>query len=1193
MFRKSLIASIAMGLMFSSMVMAQEKRDIDYKADKSLNVSKKELIAKAKKKREKAKSSIKYEDFIQRAKKVQNLKLPILKSIILKSKRQIQLLRKTDKRRVEYLFRMADAFVQLEQIYKFKYGEATEKLTTAKGTKRRLWVRRKALYLKRKKQYLVTALKLLNRISTNEAYSDWHRMDEVLFKLGDIARELGYQDIMKQKFQDLLSQHPKSKFVPNVYLAFAEFYFKQGRKGLSKATAFYKKVVASRAKGTGIYYYARRMLGWCYFNLQRFPLALSNFLFVAKKAKRDSLRAQARNEVVMTYSYQGNRKQAYDFFKHQLGAKYVRDLYIKLAQEYFAQGNMINMIWVYQDMIRRFPRDVNRCDWHRQVYLGYKLDQRVEEMTEALNNLVDTMGDMKKQFGEKKMQYKVCRDFAKSALFDQAKRWFAKVEKGKAKTEDEQKKLMISAAKLYQRFLEYFPKSEDVWEMRGDYAYLLYKLAEMYEQETNGRNQDAVRARYKAGCQEYTKLLKWDKKPSKLTQVQFKKQRRQVGNDTVACWMKVLAVDFKKEESGRSQKAEDYKKRRNCLKAKKKMEDMGRKFRRRCPEFKKNLPISENLKKVIEVFELYVKYVDGGKYLSTIKYNRAMIFYMYRHFKEAIPLFKDAIFTTYENNPEMAYRAVNFLMIAYDAEDRFGEMVDTISELLKPKYNKMFTVNAEARKLRKELVKAKLENLELQVSRLGSEGRFQDAGDLLMKMASEYKESSTTEKVIKYYNSAYIAYEKAGQVGQAIRSLKVMQHFFGSEKKNKMIIDSNLKIGRLFEKIAMFGNAAKSYEDFFKQYPRDPDAVKAARRSVKLYWWSGDVRKAEKKAREFVTKLNRMGARKFRGDMASLFFMLHKFYLGKNQSRVTKYLQFFIKNMAKTRTNDLIIRAYSKLGKIYWDSSCPVETKYGVCMKIVYVTKRSKTDTWKEAKTKFVPRKRKVLRLAKSYFKKAVKYYNAWRRRKKTLGSTGKFDSTQRVKEALNAAAMAKFHLAEIEYEDIISAEIPMISAKKLQKSMSQVQKWMKKQTKLMLKAKKLYEQVGNIKLGKRGRSKYNDWYVPAAGRFGAIFRNFHTKVNNIKFGKAFDKNITAKLKMRDVFAEATEKFEKFAKNGFIACVKAAQRTGRYDEWQEFCEKELAEIRNSVSPLADEVWSEPKYTNLKPGKATIMTVPVR
>jgi len=322
--------------------------------------------------------------------------------------------------------------------------------------------------------------------------------------------------------------------------------------------------------------------------------------------------------------------------------------------------------------------------------------------------------------------------------------------------------------------------------------------------------------------------------------------------------------------------------------------------------------------------------------------------------------------------------------------------------------------------------------------------------------------------------------------------------------------------------------------------------------------------------------------------------MLHQFFEGRNESKVLHFLNKYVEIMRRSGANDLMIRVLAKRGKYYWDKSCPVPTHYGICMKIVYETKKSKTDTWKVAVVKFVPRKRNLVKLATSNFKQAVKLYNRWKGGKRILGAKG-YEKIVRIDKTLDAVAMAKFYLGEASYEDIISMELPVLKArnpKELTKSMRAIKKWVKKQTKLMSKTKKLYEEVAKIKLGKKHK-KNNAWYVPAAGRYGAIYKNFVTRMSHIKFGKSIEKNIDAKLQIKDALAKSYEKFEDIAKQGFQACVKKAQKTGRYDEWYEFCEKELADITHSVSPISDEIWPKASYQKPECSKPTVMTVPIR
>lgn len=1179
------------------------KRNIQHREDKSLDMTKEEAIAKAKKEQEKGAESIKYEDFIGTQKKIQDLKLPILKQQENQLKQQLKIMRSDDKRRVEYLFRLADIYVQYEQIYKFRYGESVEAMGNAKtDAERAKFEKEKNNYMRLQKKYLEDALKELNNITTTKAFADWHRMDEVLFKLGDIARELGYQDIMQEKFRTLLRNYPQSSFVPKVHLAFAEFYFRQGRAGLKNATDYYIKVInnpkVKEADNIHIYYYARRMLGWCYFNMQDFPRAQSEFLFVAQNAKQETLKKQARREVVMAYAMKGNRELAYNFFVHQLGAEYAKDLYLMLANEYFTQGNMPNMIYVYEDLIKRFPQDAARCEWWQQIYQGYKLDNILDKMEYSLKEVVKAMEDLKKQFGEKKMETAMCIDFAKRNLYDQAKRSYIKYDKAKGKADKDTEKLLAYSASLYKEFLNYFPEDADAYDMRYDYAQLLSDIAVNLEKMS--KNEQEIREAYRVAAREYATLLKWEKLPPGLTQQQFEKNREDIGLNTVNLYFRVLDVDFERENKQREKRQEDYLKRRNCLAAKQKTEAAGKKFTQKCPEFEKNLKIPQELLEVIDVFNLYVKYVKTGKALAAIKYNRAMIYYMYRHFAEAIPLFQDTVRTSYETDPQMALQAAFYLMISYDAEDRFEDMVEMITELLTPRYNAMFNLDAESKKFRAKLESKKLENMEMEVAKRGEESRYREAGDMLLSMAREFK--SDVNKVIQYYTSASIAFEKAGMVGLAISSLRELQNNYGSgaTKDHPQVVNSYIRLGLLLEQIAMFDRAADAYENFFNRYPKDPDAVRAARRAVTLTWWSGDLKGAEKKAMDYIERLYKMNAAQFKGDVSYLFFMLHQFHEGRkgkdgqiaSLGMVQHFLNKYIEVMGRNNVDDLMIRVLVKQGKILWDQSCPVPTRYGICMKIVYVEKKSKTDKWMVATVRFEKRDRGKVKAAVEKFEQALKIYNRWKGTQTILGALDGNDKTQRIYEALDAVALAKFHLAEASYEDVISMELPELSMKnpkEQEKSMKAISSWVETQTKMIAKNKQLYEEAAKLELGK----KKSSWYIPAAGRFGAIYKNFVTKMKNMKFGPEIENNIELKLAIQDIFAQQYEKMEEFAKQGFESCVKEARKSGRYDEWFEFCENELAELRRSVSPVSDEVWGVPEHMDLKLSRSTVAPVPVR
>ena len=73
-------------------------------------------------------------------------------------------------------------------------------------------------------------------------YPKYNRMDEVLFRLAYLLQMIKKEDQAREFFHRLIKDYPQSKYVPNAYLSFAEFYFHKGE--MENAGKFYEKVDA-------------------------------------------------------------------------------------------------------------------------------------------------------------------------------------------------------------------------------------------------------------------------------------------------------------------------------------------------------------------------------------------------------------------------------------------------------------------------------------------------------------------------------------------------------------------------------------------------------------------------------------------------------------------------------------------------------------------------------------------------------------------------------------------------------------------------------------------------------------------------------------------------------------------------------------------------------------------------------------
>ena len=105
-------------------------------------------------------------------------------------------------------------------------------------------------------------------------------MDEVLFKLAFLLTQVKKEDQAREFFLRLIKDYPNSKYIPDAYLSFAEFYFDKGE--MENALKFYEKV--EQFPKSSVYPYAVYKKGWCYVNMADYKTALETFVGVVRMA---------------------------------------------------------------------------------------------------------------------------------------------------------------------------------------------------------------------------------------------------------------------------------------------------------------------------------------------------------------------------------------------------------------------------------------------------------------------------------------------------------------------------------------------------------------------------------------------------------------------------------------------------------------------------------------------------------------------------------------------------------------------------------------------------------------------------------------------------------------------------------------------------------------------------------------------
>jgi TolA-binding protein len=197
----------------------------------------------------------------------------------------------------------------------------------------------KAALLHEAQQWLLTALKqylaVLDHADRGGGYA---RTDEALFRVSTMLTEAHKEDVARTYFRRLITDFPRSRFIPDAYLSFGDYFFEQ--RELANALKLYAKVLET--PDARVAPYARYKVGWCYANQDQWQQALEEFVALGKArpdgdASMRVLVSQARHDAVGAYTRVGLPEDARAFFERAFGGG--NDEWIDLlAAEYEKRG---------------------------------------------------------------------------------------------------------------------------------------------------------------------------------------------------------------------------------------------------------------------------------------------------------------------------------------------------------------------------------------------------------------------------------------------------------------------------------------------------------------------------------------------------------------------------------------------------------------------------------------------------------------------------------------------------------------------------------------------------------------------------------------------------------------------------------------------------------------------------------------
>jgi tetratricopeptide (TPR) repeat protein len=1108
-----------------------------------------------------------------------------------KYKRLIDVTNDNDPEKPDLLFRLAELYNEQYRYYDFRARELDEKIFNAgnennQGLANQL-KGQQADYQKKSQTWLLASAKEYLEVADHpDKYGSYKRMDEVLFYLAYMLNQVKKEEAARKYFKRLIKDYPKSRFIPYAFLAFGDYFF--DNKQLEDALKFYDKVM--QFPDSPIFGYAKYKEGWVYYNLGDFKQALATFVSVIElgqkpggnKVQKIALVKEAKKDSVRAYARIGTPEKAWDFFR-RIGGDYAMTMMEQLGELYNAQGQFQDSIKVYRNLMVLNPESPKLCYWQGEVMkntlsaTGSRAQADNVKELQRLGAVYEKVKDMKTI---KKEQLEECRDTTRNTLGELATVWHKEAQK------TNNNDTYALAQYLYKEYLTRFPKEKDVYQMTFYYGELLFKLG------SNGDNNSYCNA-----APVYTKVVELNPAPTA-------KYLKEAAYAAVISWKNCLSVA---DDSGDTQAARVAKSNEVLAAKKNGGVKKPKEGESEDAQLLAEKPITENQKKMLAAFDTYIKYVPDSPELPNIKYRKARIYYEFNHFKEAIPLFKDI--AEHHQTSDLAYYSTNLIFDCMSILKKYDELQAALDEYCPMYEEKDATVKSQCGQLKSGLTRKRIEIAQEQ-------GRYKEVAQMYMQEAVDYPNDPKIDEI--YYNAA-VNFERAKLIGSAIKAREIL---LKTKPDSVLAKKAVYQIGRNFQDVAAYNQAADYYEQFAEKFPGEKEA------SIALYSASfyrrglGDNEKAIKDVALYVK--NYGGRHEFVDKAATTDFDQGQIYEGqRDNAKLLKHFTDYLKQWGAKGGVDHQIVAHVKIGEILWNQSCqlPDGGINGACIEIKreraggaarVAEKQAKAQKGKkkgklkhadlppqcgpETKSKIIVHDRGPAKLkeAMGHFAEALKLFKGGAADKSVPGK----DETERASRtaAMNYyASEARFKQGDVEYEKFLKLAIPdkldfspappgsspakeKAAKKKVEENQKKFKTWLTNKGKQIDTAQKVYQSVIQMKQA--------HWVIAAAARIGQLYQDFSGQLYTAPVPKAGSApagypQADFEQFFHDAYCDAmvdqAEPLETKAIEGLSTCLNKSTDLSFYDEWSKLCEAELNQLKPVEYPIASEIRAEPGY----------------
>lgn len=776
------------------------------------------------------------------------------------------------------LFRLGELYWEEAKFHEFEANRKDDDLIKAMNRSDAAGQSRakaeKAELLAKSKEFGKLAVAQYTKII--QEYPKFERSDEVLFFLGKFLMEDGQEKKALVAFKRLVEKYPKSKFLPDAWLAFGEYYFnnsKGKRPELERALESYKR--AAEFTESQVYAYALYKQGWCYFNMGDYEAAKDKFKTVVLygelagsaierdggKSKKGTQVKEARTDYVRTYAREGDVMQARaDFSKVATKPEDRFAMMKQLANLYYGDGKDREAAITFNQLIKEKPLSPESPGFQAKIVdcvlrMGNK-DRTVAQVRRLvkITKEVEASGIIKEEKDKKLLEE--ANELAERTLSNLAVTWH---NEGK-KTRDEETFRYADA--IYGDYLTLFPENPKAYDMRFFWAELLNDNLNNYEKSSVN----------------YTLVVLQDAKALEAKDAKGNPKPGKPGKWLAnAAYNAVLAYD-------------------EVVKA---AEEKGALKAPETGDIKKKIAIQEPKKGLLDACERYLKYLPKGDKRVEIAFKAANIYYRYNHFDEAVKRFSDIALNhpdhKFENGERAGEVAANLVLDSYNLQKDYAK----VNEWARKFYSNEKLAQG---KFREDLSKLIEQSSFALVAQLEEKKQYAKAAEAYLNFVKDFPQTTIADQAL--YNAS-VDYFKAKQLDKAIQ---VRQSLISKYPRSRFVPDSIYANAEALEAIGDFEQAASTYELYVKGYERslnEKSAPKSKARARKGKGGGEEKKEEKQKWDESKAQIALFNAATYREGLGQ-----HKQALKRRE----QYLHLWPKTKDAEQIQLSIVSLYEKMG---------------------------------------------------------------------------------------------------------------------------------------------------------------------------------------------------------------------------------------------------------------------------------------